>query len=127
VRVGITVIAARFLSSRLPTLLADHPGLKVELVVSDRVGDMIKDRLDLAVRAGDITDAALMLRKGWTFEPHRRSGAELYRAARQTFHTSRSVDACLHHPQHRTEFAHVDLHHSHRPAGCPGLRRISRQ
>jgi DNA-binding transcriptional LysR family regulator len=33
VRVGITVIAARFLSLRLPTLLADHPGLKVELLV----------------------------------------------------------------------------------------------
>jgi DNA-binding transcriptional LysR family regulator len=68
VRVGITVVAARFLSQRLPILLADHPGLKVELVVSDRFGDMIEDRLDLAVRAGDITDASLMLRKGWTFE-----------------------------------------------------------
>jgi DNA-binding transcriptional LysR family regulator len=55
VRVGITVVAARFLSQRLPTLLADHPGLKVELVVSDRFGDMIEDRLDLALRAGDIT------------------------------------------------------------------------
>jgi DNA-binding transcriptional LysR family regulator len=68
VRVGITVIAARFLSQRLPTLLADHPGLKVELVVSDRFGDMIEDRLDLAVRAGDITDASLVRRKEWTVE-----------------------------------------------------------
>jgi DNA-binding transcriptional LysR family regulator len=68
VRVGITAIAARFLSPRLPILFTDHPGLKVELVVSDRFGDMIEDRLDLAVRAGDITDASLMLRKGWTFE-----------------------------------------------------------
>jgi DNA-binding transcriptional LysR family regulator len=68
VRVGITVIAARFLSQRLPTLLADHPGLKVELVVSDRFGDMIEDRLDLALRSGDITDVSLMLRKGWAFE-----------------------------------------------------------
>lgn len=68
VRVGITVVAARFFSQRVPILLADHPGLKVELVVSDRFGDMIEDRLDLAVRSGDITDASLVRRKGWTFE-----------------------------------------------------------
>ena len=30
VRVGVTVAASRFLAQRLPTLLADHPGLKVE-------------------------------------------------------------------------------------------------
>jgi DNA-binding transcriptional LysR family regulator len=68
VRVGVPVIAARFLSRRLPTLLADHPGLKVELVVSDRFGDMIEDRLDLAVRVGHVTDASLILRKAWTGE-----------------------------------------------------------
>jgi DNA-binding transcriptional LysR family regulator len=68
VRVGVPVIAARFLSQRLPTLLVEHPGLKVELVVSDRVGDMIDDRLDLAVRVGEITDASVVLRKGWTGE-----------------------------------------------------------
>jgi DNA-binding transcriptional LysR family regulator len=68
VRVGVPVIAARFLSQRLPTLLADHPGLQVELVVSDRFGDMIEDRLDLAVRVGDLADASLVLRKGWTGE-----------------------------------------------------------
>ena len=52
VRVGVTVTGSRFLAQRLPTLLADHPGLKVELVVSDRFGDMIEDRLDLAVPSG---------------------------------------------------------------------------
>jgi DNA-binding transcriptional LysR family regulator len=59
VRVGVTVTASRFLAQRLPTLLADHPGLKVELVVSDRFGDMIEDRLDLAMRVGEVTDASL--------------------------------------------------------------------
>jgi DNA-binding transcriptional LysR family regulator len=44
VRVGVTVTASRFLSLSLPSLLADHPQLKVELVVSDRFGDMIEDR-----------------------------------------------------------------------------------
>src|SRR5262249_7597252 len=48
---------------RLPVLLMQHPGLKVELVVSDRFGDMIEDRLDVAMRLGDITDASLVVRQ----------------------------------------------------------------
>ena len=63
VRVGVTVTGSRFLSQRLPILLADHPGLKVELVVSDRFGDMIEDRLDLAIRLGEVTDASLVVRR----------------------------------------------------------------
>jgi DNA-binding transcriptional LysR family regulator len=63
VRVGITVTGSRFLARRLPTLLADHPGLKVELVVGDRFGDMIEDRLDLALRIGEVTDASLVVRR----------------------------------------------------------------
>jgi DNA-binding transcriptional LysR family regulator len=66
VRVGVTVTAGRFLAQRLPTLLADHPGLKVELVVSDRFGDMIEDRLDLALRVGEVTDASLVVRRSAT-------------------------------------------------------------
>jgi DNA-binding transcriptional LysR family regulator len=63
VRMGVTVTASRLLSQRLPALLADHPGLKVELVVSDRFGDMVEDRLDLAVRVGEIADASLVVRR----------------------------------------------------------------
>jgi DNA-binding transcriptional LysR family regulator len=63
VRVGVTVTAGRFLAQRLPALLADHPGLKVELVVSDRFGDMIEDRLDLAMRMGEVTDASVVVRR----------------------------------------------------------------
>jgi DNA-binding transcriptional LysR family regulator len=66
VRVGVTVAASRFLAQRLPTLLADHPGLKVELVVGDRLGDMIEDRLDLAMRVGEITDTSLVARRSGT-------------------------------------------------------------
>jgi DNA-binding transcriptional LysR family regulator len=66
VRVGVTVTASRFLAQRLPTLLADRPGLKVELVVSDRFGDMIEDRLDLALRVGEVTDASLVVRRWGT-------------------------------------------------------------
>jgi DNA-binding transcriptional LysR family regulator len=63
VRVGVMVTAGRFLAQRLPTLLGDHPGLKVELVVSDRFGDMIEDRLDLAMRVGEVTDASVVVRR----------------------------------------------------------------
>ena len=66
VRVGATVTSVRFLAQRLPALLADHPGLKVELVVGDRLGDMIEDRLDLAMRVGEITDTSLVARRRGT-------------------------------------------------------------
>jgi DNA-binding transcriptional LysR family regulator len=68
VRVGVTATASRFLTQRLPSLLAAQPGLRVELVVSDRFGNMIEDRLDLALRVGDVTDASLILRQSWTGE-----------------------------------------------------------
>jgi DNA-binding transcriptional LysR family regulator len=63
VRVGVTVTAGNFLAQRLPALLADRPGLRVELVTSDRFGDMIDDRLDLAMRVGEVTDASLVVRR----------------------------------------------------------------
>jgi DNA-binding transcriptional LysR family regulator len=68
VRVGVTATVSRFLVQRLPTLLAGHPGLKVELVISDRFGDMIEDRLDLALRVGEIADSSLVIRRSWTAE-----------------------------------------------------------
>jgi DNA-binding transcriptional LysR family regulator len=63
VRVGVPVATSRLLAQRLPMLLADHPGLKVELVVGDRLGDMIEERLDLAMRVGEIKDASLVARR----------------------------------------------------------------
>jgi len=63
VRVGITVAASHLLAERLPTLLVDHPGLKVELVVGDRFGDLVEERLDLAMRVGEIKDASLVARR----------------------------------------------------------------
>ncbi|MDA9505278.1 LysR family transcriptional regulator [Bradyrhizobium sp. CCBAU 11386] len=63
VRVGMMVAASHLLAPRLPALLASRPGLKVELVVSDAFGDMIEDRLDLAMRIGEITDASVIARR----------------------------------------------------------------
>lgn len=63
VRVGTTVAGGLFLATRLPTLLERYPGLSVELVMRDQHSDMIEDRLDLAFRSGDITDASLVARR----------------------------------------------------------------
>lgn len=63
VRVGVSVAGARYLAPRIPELLADHPGLKVELVVRDQFTDMIEERLDLALRSGEITDTSLVVRR----------------------------------------------------------------
>jgi DNA-binding transcriptional LysR family regulator len=69
VRVGVSVAASYLLASRLPALTARHPDLKVELVVSDGFSDMILERLDLALRAGEIADASLVTRSAGTVMP----------------------------------------------------------
>src|SRR5262249_46984129 len=59
----VTVASSRLLSLSLPALLADHPGLKVELVVGDQLGHLVEERLDLAMRIGEVTDASLVARR----------------------------------------------------------------
>ena len=63
VRLGTSVAGGLFLATRLPVLLARHPGLSVELVMRDQESDMIEDRLDLAFRSGEIADASLVARR----------------------------------------------------------------
>lgn len=62
VRVGVPVAGAYFLAPRIPLLLARHPGLKVELVAHDRLGDMVEERLDLALHRGELNDSSLRIR-----------------------------------------------------------------
>lgn len=63
VRVGVTVAGARYFARRFPVLLAEHPGLKVELVARDTDSDMVEERLDLAIRSGDLDDSSLVMRR----------------------------------------------------------------
>ena len=57
---GLVRIAAASTFGRLhvlplvPELLSRHPGLQVDLVLSDFVRDMVEDRIDLAIRVGSI-------------------------------------------------------------------------
>jgi DNA-binding transcriptional LysR family regulator len=63
VRLGTSIAGGLVLAPRLPLLLARYPGLKVELVMRDHLGDMVEDRLDLEWRSGEITDASLVARR----------------------------------------------------------------
>lgn len=62
VRVGLTAGAARLLTPALADLLGRYPGLSVEFVIREQPGDLIEDRLDLAMRLGQPSDASLVTR-----------------------------------------------------------------
>jgi DNA-binding transcriptional LysR family regulator len=63
VRLGTSIAGGLVLAPRLPLLLARFPGLKIELVMRDQLGDMVQDRLDLELRSGEIADASLVARR----------------------------------------------------------------
>jgi DNA-binding transcriptional LysR family regulator len=63
VRVGLPVAAGLFLAPRMPALLAQHPGLQVELLMRDQIGDMVEERLDLVLQSGEIADTSLVSRR----------------------------------------------------------------
>ncbi len=67
VRVGTTTAGAILLTPRLLRLLEQHPGLAVELVVRDQFGDLIEERLDVAVQVGQPHDSSLMARRAGAF------------------------------------------------------------
>jgi DNA-binding transcriptional LysR family regulator len=62
VRVATPVSLGLTLMSHVPVLMARYPGLSVELVMTDHVGDMIEEGLDLAVRSGEVTNLSLIKR-----------------------------------------------------------------
>ncbi|QJT82067.1 LysR family transcriptional regulator [Kosakonia sp. MUSA4] len=47
----------------IPELLSQHPGLRVDLVLSDALRDMIEDRIDLAIRVSQINDPDSVVRR----------------------------------------------------------------
>jgi DNA-binding transcriptional LysR family regulator len=64
VRLGCPVSFGRLaLAPRVNRLLARYPELSLELVISDDRHDMIAQGLDLAVRAGEVTDSSLVARR----------------------------------------------------------------
>lgn len=53
----------RHLGGLLPPFLERHPGLSVDLVLNDRVVDLIDEGFDVAVRIADLVDSALIARR----------------------------------------------------------------
>lgn len=61
--VSATYVLGRYLAQRLPDLLAAHPGLEVDLRLSDALADLVAEGVDVALRVGPLEDSALMSRK----------------------------------------------------------------
>ncbi len=62
VRIGVPVGAAILLVPDMTALLGRHPGLAIELVVSEHFEDLVAERLDLALRFGQSPDTSLVSR-----------------------------------------------------------------
>lgn len=63
-RVGLpTAYGVRQIIPRLPGFLALQPGLKVELMMSERYDDLVAEGIDLALRLGNQPDSAFLTRK----------------------------------------------------------------
>jgi len=54
--------ARHLLLPALPDFLARYPGIEVEVRINERVVDLVKEQVDLAVRGGPITDPDLVAR-----------------------------------------------------------------
>lgn len=63
VRLGLpSLFGSLLVAPRLPALLRQHPGLRVELVNTMRLADLAERSLDLMIAVGPLTDSALVAR-----------------------------------------------------------------
>ncbi|WP_246792126.1 LysR family transcriptional regulator [Burkholderia perseverans] len=66
---GLVRIAAPSTFGRLhvlpliPELLSQHPGLRIDMVLSDALRDMVEDRIDLAIRVSQVNDPDSVVRR----------------------------------------------------------------
>jgi len=63
-KLACSVVFGRLqLVPRLPRFMARHPGIEIDLVMSDGFSDLVEEGIDLAIRVGEVTDAALVARR----------------------------------------------------------------
>jgi DNA-binding transcriptional LysR family regulator len=62
VRIAAPVSMGMQLMKCVPVLLERYPGLTVELVLQDRLGDLVEERLDLAIAVGEVAGLSLIKR-----------------------------------------------------------------
>ena len=64
VRVGVSALMAQsVIIPSLPHLIALHPGLHIELSADDRMVDMVRDGIDIAIRSGKVGNEGLIAKE----------------------------------------------------------------
>lgn len=56
-------LAHLFLARPIQRFLAAHPGVKLELLLNDRIVDVVEERVDLAIRITKLSDSGLIARR----------------------------------------------------------------
>ncbi len=56
-------IGRRFLIPIIPEFLANNPGVSLDIVLTDRVIDLMEEYIDIAIRTGPLKDSTLIARK----------------------------------------------------------------
>jgi DNA-binding transcriptional LysR family regulator len=54
-----------YLLPMLPAFLAEHPEVAIDVVLTDKVVDLLDERADIAIRTGPMRDSQLVARKLW--------------------------------------------------------------
>jgi DNA-binding transcriptional LysR family regulator len=58
-----TTFARLLIVPRLPGFLARHPGIEIDVLLDDRVIDLVSEGIDLALRMGELTDSTAVARR----------------------------------------------------------------
>ena len=58
-----TTFARLFIVPRLPDFLARHPALDIDVILDDRMVDLVAEGIDLALRMGNLDDSAAVARR----------------------------------------------------------------
>lgn len=59
-RISVPIVTYHLLLPLLPTFLARHPEIELDVDFNDRIVDLIEERVDLAIRSGDLPDSRLV-------------------------------------------------------------------
>lgn len=58
-----TTFARLLIVPRLPAFLARHPDIEIDVLLDDRIIDLVSEGIDLALRMGELTDSASIARR----------------------------------------------------------------
>ena len=58
-----TTFARLLIVPRLPEFLARHPDIEIDVLLDDRVIDLVSEGIDMALRMGELTDSAAIARQ----------------------------------------------------------------